>query len=291
VSTTTAAARRDAPPPLREVRGPSALGGGAARFANLARTLAITDFRTRYLDTAFGYVWSLARPLLTFAVLYTVFSKVIRFGNSPYYAQGLLICLMLFTFFQEVTFQALPCVVVQEGLVRKMQFPRLVIPLSVVLTGLFNLCLNLLATFVIILATGVSPRLGWLALPLLCVWLLAVTAGFALLLPALYIRFRDVSQIWGVFALMLLYASPVIYPVSFLVNAPHALHALLYVNPLAPILIEARHLVVGGVDAQSVLEATGSWWGFIGPALVGAAVCVAGFVLFSRSARYAAEEL
>jgi ABC-2 type transport system permease protein len=275
-------------PALRDVPGPSAMGGGAKRFGELAWLLAATDFKLNYLGSAFGYLWSLMRPLLLFAVLYTVFTKVLNFGGDiPHYAALVLFNIMVYSFFNESTTRSVASIPTNEHIVRKTQFPRLVIPLSVVLTGFFNLCLNLVAVFIFLVATGVTPRLTWLALPPILVLLVVLTTGVSVLLSVLYVRFRDVAQIWGVLALAIFYASPVLYPIE---KVPQSLHWLLLINPFAPLLTGARRLLLDP-NAPSTTEIVGSAWGIVGPALVMVAVCVSGYLLFTRAAPRVAEEL
>ena len=113
-----------------------------------------------------GYLWSLLRPLMLFGVLLFVFTQIFRIGTDvPNYPVLLLFNIVLFGFFQEATTTAVTSVVAQEGIVRKTQFPRLVIPLAIVLTALFNLGLNLVVVFIFILAYGVDPMWTWLLLP------------------------------------------------------------------------------------------------------------------------------
>src|SRR3954447_6251756 len=150
-------------PDLTEVRGPSALGGGLKRMLDLVLLLSITEFKRTYFGTALGYLWSVARPLMLFGVLLAVFTQAFRLPTDvPHYAVLLLLNIVLFSFFQEATGTAVQSVVMQESIVRKTQFPRLVIPLSVVLTALFNLGLNLIVAFIFILAFGVGPLWTWL---------------------------------------------------------------------------------------------------------------------------------
>ncbi len=274
------------PAALQDIRGPSALGGGVGRFFTLTWLLSVTEFKLNYFGTVFGYLWSLARPLLLFAVLYTVFTRIIRF-DVPNYAQLLLLNLTLFGLFSESTTRAVRSVANNENIVRKMQFPRLVIPLSVVLTGLFNLGLNLIAVIVFLLVTGVEPRLTWLALPLIVAALAVTTLGASLLVSALFVRFRDVFQIWSVLALVLFYASPVLWPAEVL---PDSMQFLRFVNPFVPILEEARILMIGG-PAPSVVDAAGSVWGIIAPAMIVLVVCAIGLWTFVRAAPRVAEEL
>ena len=220
---------------LRKVRGPSALGGGWRRSWDLLYIIASTEFKRTYFGTALGYVWSLARPLLLFAVLLVVFTQAFHLGSQvSHYPVLLLLNLVLFGFFQEATGTAVPSIVSQEAIVRKTQFPRLVIPLSVVLTSLFNLGLNLIVAFIFLLAFGVSPMWTWLLLPVLLVSLFVITTAVAMIVSSLYPRFRDISIIWTVFATALFYATPVLYPLE---RVSHTFQEILILsNPLAVIL-------------------------------------------------------
>ena len=151
---------------LRDVPGPSALGGGWRRALELLYLIAALDFKRHYFGTALGYVWSIARPLMLFGVLLAVFTQIFRLGSEvPHYPVLLLFNIVLFGFFQEATGIAVKSIVAQEGVVRKTQFPRLVIPLAVVLTTLFNLGLNLVVVLVFLLAFGVTPMWTWLLVP------------------------------------------------------------------------------------------------------------------------------
>src|SRR6185369_16870950 len=179
---------------LRPVNGPSALGGGHRRFFDLLWLMAVTEFRRTYFGTVFGYLWSLVRPLALFGILLFVFTKVFRVGSElPNYPVLLLLGIVQFTFFQEATTNAVTSVVSQEGVVRKTQFPRLVIPLATVVTAFFNFCLNLVIVFVFMLAWGVEPKLTWLYYPAAIALLFVFTTASSMILSVLYVRFRDVA--------------------------------------------------------------------------------------------------
>src|SRR5918911_4433291 len=155
---------------LRDVPGPSALGGGWRRTFDLLYLIAVNEFKKTYFGTVLGYLWSLARPLMLFGVLLAVFTQVFRLGSRvPHYPVLLLLNIVLFSFFQEATTTAVTSIVAQESVVRKTQFPRLVIPLAAVLTSGFNLLLNLVAVAVFVLASGIAPMWTWLLLPLILV--------------------------------------------------------------------------------------------------------------------------
>ncbi len=143
--------------------------------------MAKTDFKLKYQGSVFGYLWSLMSPLLLFGILYLVFTRVVRFGSVHNYAAMLIINIMLFQFFGEATTRAMTSIVGREALVRKMEFPRLVIPLSIVLASTFTLGLDLVVVFAfLVFVTGVPVLTTWLLLPVLILWLYAFTVGTAL---------------------------------------------------------------------------------------------------------------
>jgi len=273
---------------LREVRGPSALGGGWRRFGSLLWLMAVTDFRRVYFGTVLGYVWSLVRPLLLFAVLLFVFTKILRVGSDvPNYPVLLLLGIVLYQFFSETTQAAVTSVVGQEAVVRKTQFPRIVIPLAVVLTGAFNTGLNLIVVMVFILAWGVDPTWTWLLFPLALLLLLIFTTAVAMLLSALYVRFRDVAIIWSVVSTVLFYGTPILYPIEVV---PEQYRDLILLNPLAPIFEQIRVWVIDP-SAPTAVDAAGGAADLIPAAIIFVGACVLGIRIFTREAPRIAEDL
>jgi ABC-2 type transport system permease protein len=279
---------KPAAPELREVGGPSALGGGRSRFFELLWLMSVTEFKKTFFGTALGYLWSLVRPLMLFAVLLLVFTRIVRLGSSvPHYPELLLFNVVLFGFFQEATGGAVGSVLGQEGVVRKTQFPRLVIPLAVVLTTFFTLGLNMIVVFVFMLAFGVAPMWTWLLFPLILLPLLIFICALAMLLSALNVRFRDVAIIWVVAATALNFLTPVIYPLEGIEgNLKH----LLMVNPLTPIFQQA-HVWMIDSHAEGVWAAAGGPLPLIVAALIYVTVCVLGVWVFTREAPRIAEQL
>ena len=253
--------------------------------------MSVTEFKRTYFGTVLGYLWSLVRPLMLFAVLLFVFTKIIRVGSEvPYYPVLLLLGIVLYSFFQEATNSAVTSVVAQEGVVRKTQFPRLVIPVSVVLTSGFNLLLNLVVVFVFILAWGVDPAWTWLLFPLPLLFLFALGAGVAMLLSALYVRFRDAAIIWAVLAQTLFYATPILYPLGKNgLNNPSIEH-LLMINPLAVIFEQVRVWILEP-NAPTAADAAGGPLPLVAAAAIFFAVCGLGAWVFKREAPRIAEEL
>jgi ABC-2 type transport system permease protein len=269
----------DAPVTLREVPGPSAVGGGWRRSLELLYLIASIDFKKHYVGTALGYVWSIARPLMLFGVLLAVFTQVFRIGSEvPHYPVLLLLNIVLFSFFQEATGVAVTSIVAQEGVVRKTQFPRLVIPLAVVLTSLFNLALNLVVVLVFVLASGVTPMWTWLLTPLLLVALIVITTAVSMIVSSLYPRFRDLAIIWTVLSTLLFYASPVLYPLE---KVPGTLRDIIVLNPLAAMLELARKWIIDP-DAPGPVALAGGWARLLPAVAIFVATCVIAVWVFTR---------
>ena len=199
----------------------------------------------------------------------------------------LLFDIMLFTFFAEATQTALTSLVQEEGVVRKMQFPRLAIPLASVLATLFTLGVNMIAVFIFILAYGVGPYWTWLLLPLLFLPLLVLTTALAAMLSALQVRYRDMSIIWQVTSQALFYATPVLYTLQIV---PHQFRWLILLNPLTPIFLQARHWIIDP-SAPGAIAAAGGFAHLLPAAAIFLAICVLSVWVFAREAPRMAEEL
>lgn len=279
----------------RPIRGPEALTDDWGRFWHLTFNIARTQWKLRFFGSALGYLWQLVRPLLMFTVLWVFFTKIGHIGNTPgtggHYGAQLLGSIVLFTFFAEATSGAVRSVVDNEALVRKIQFPRMVIPLSNVLLALFNLGLNLIVVFIFALGSGVRPMLTWLELPLIVAVLAIFATGVSMLLSALYVYFRDVAPIWDVVSQVLFYASPVIIPLVTVEQHLHGalLHAYM-LNPLATLFEQFRHAVITHTAAgpSAVL---GGHLGLLEPLAIVAVLFAIGFVVFNRTAPHVAENL
>jgi len=271
-----------------EPQRPFVVGTDLRRFWSLTWTLAVTDFKLRFYGSVLGYFWTLARPFLFFGVIYFVFTDIVGLDkNVPNYGVYILFALVLFQFFGEITGNCVGALVARENLLRKMRFPRLVIPLSVVLTALFNLGMTLVAVFIFAIAAGVYPTLAWLELPVIVVLLAAFATGVGLLLSALFVRYRDVQPIWDVTSQMLFYASPILY-VSTMV--PESYQRAYLSNPLASLLTEMRHAVVDP-GARPVWEAIGGAERLLVPAGIMVATSLIGWLVFRREAPRIAENL
>ena len=275
---------------LREVQGPSALGGGRQRFLDLLWLISITEFRRVYFGTVLGYLWSLMRPLMLFGVLLFVFTKVFRIGSEEveHYPVLLLMGIVLYTFFQESSSNAVTSVMAKESVVRKTQFPRLVIPLATVITGAFNLALNMVVVFAFVFAFGIDPMWTWLLLPVAFAVLFVFTAAVSAALAVLYVRFRDIAIIWLVAAQVLFYGTPILYPVTAFES--ETTEHLLMINPLAVIFQQVRVWVLEP-QAPDAVDAAGGVLNLLPAAAIFLGSCAFAVWIFRREAPRIAEDL
>ena len=270
-----------------EQQRPYVLGSDLRRFWNLTWTLAATDFKLRFYGSVLGYAWTLARPFLFFGVIYLVFSEIAGLdANVKNYGVYILFGLVLFQFFGETTGNCVRCLAARESLLRKVRFPRLVIPLAVVVTAILNLTGTLAAALIFAIATGVYPTWSWLELPVIILLVGTFATGIGLMLSALFVRYRDVAPIWEVASQMLFYVSPILYVTTLV---PEQYRELYLLNPLATLLTEMRTALVDPSAPHP--------WDVGSPAVVVAACAiiavalVLGIYVFTRQAPRLAEEL
>lgn len=270
--------------------GPGAHGGGVIRFAELTLTLARTEFKVRYFGSVLGYLWSLIRPLLLFAVLYVFFVEILHVAKGPYYGVRLLAGIVVWTYFAEATVGCVDCLVRREALLRKIRFPRMVVPVSVSLTAVFNLALSFVVVLAFALGAGITPTVRWLEVPLIALAFIVLGTGFGLLLSALYVRFRDAKPIWDVALQVGFYASPIMYlPYLYDKFKPGFTHVAL-LSPPAMLITQLGHAFVSPTGYRSATAVAGPVTVAISVALI-PAIFLFGWWVFSREAPRVAENL
>lgn len=213
----------------------------------LLRELVVTEFKLRYQGSVLGYIWSLLKPLMLFAIMYVVFVRFLRFGEGiPHYAVSLLLGLVLWTFFTEATTQGMQAIAARGDIIRKINFPKYIIVISGTISALINLLLNLVVVFTFMIFDGVN--FGWAALlfPLTVLLIYAFSLGIAFLLSATFVKYRDIGHIWEVLLQGLFYATPLLYPLQMVTLVAGQWAAqLLMLSPIAVLFQQARAQVVG----------------------------------------------
>lgn len=209
----------------------------------LLKQLVKTDFKLRYQGSVLGYTWSLLRPLLLFLILFIVFAKFLKLGSAvPNFPIYLLLGIVIWTFFADMTNQSLASVVARGDVIKKIKIPRWIIVVSSSISALINLGLNLIVVGIFIFVTKMDLLISSLWLPLILAEVYILGLGLSFLLAALFVKYRDISYIWEVIIQAGFYATPILYPLTLIPNVTY--QKLLLINPMAQTIQDARYAVV-----------------------------------------------
>ncbi len=255
----------------------------------LLKELVITDFKLRYQGSALGYLWSLLRPLFLFVILYVVFVYFLKIGKGvPHWPVAMLLGIVLWNFFAEVTNQGLKSVVGSGGIIRKINFPKYVILFATSMSALINLCINLLVVAVFMAINNVELSWSLAFLPLFILEIFLFGLGVAFILSTVYVKFRDVNYIWEIIMQALFYGSAVLYPVSRVLDISNLAGHLLLLNPAAQAIQDAREAMIPTLAPAGL--STNPLFVF-GPVVLTAVVLVFGAWLFKKRSPHFAEEI
>ena len=211
----------------------------------LLKELIKTDFKLRYQGSVIGYLWSILKPLMLLAIMYVVFIHFLRLGGDvPHFPVALLLGNVIWSFFSEATNMGMVSIVTRGDLLRKLNFSKEIIVLSAVFGAAINFSINLLVVLIFSLFNGVE--FTWtviLAIPLF-IELFLLATGVAFILSTLFVRFRDLAQIWEVFMQAGMYATPIIYSLTFVMNQSVVAAKIIMLNPMAQIIQDMRYFVI-----------------------------------------------
>jgi lipopolysaccharide transport system permease protein len=229
--------------PRRPPAATDATAPASAGRAGLIWTLVRTDFKARYHGTFSGFVWALLKPLAMFVVLMSVFS--ILFASDPTYKLNLITGLFLWDFFAEGTKTGLTSLQAKAYLLSKAKFPSWILVVTSISNAVITLAAFTVIILIFLLAGGRPPSLAACALFLCyCAGLTAVVIGFSLATSVLFLRYRDLNQVWDVIIQAGFFVAPVIYPLGII---PERYHFYLYLWPPTPFLEFSRAVLVAGV--------------------------------------------
>ena len=255
----------------------------------LLSELVRTDFKLRYQNSVLGYAWSLLRPLFLFVILYIVFAKFLRLGsNIPHYPIYLLLGMVLWSFFGEMTSMSLGSIVTRGDLIRKIRIPRWMIVLSSSIAASINLGLNLFIVAVFMAINHVPLSLSVLLFPIILVEIYIFSLAVSLFLSAAFVKYRDVSYIWEVVLQAFFYLTPIFYSLSLVTNVN--LQKVMLLNPMAQSIQDARNVVVTK-ETISIAEVYGSSLARIVVLALVLLIFIGGTLYFKRESKYFAENL
>ncbi len=255
----------------------------------LLSELVRTDFKLRYQGSVLGYMWSLLRPLLLFLILYIVFVKFLKLGDGvPHFPVYLLLGIVIWNFFNEMTVQSLGSIVGRGDLIRKIKIPRWTIVFSSSISALINLSLNMIVIAVFMVVNKVDLMQTIVLLPLILLHVYIFSLGVSLFLSAAFVKYRDISYIWEVVLQAMFYITPILYPLSRITD--ETLKKVLFMNPMAVSIQNARYVTVTHSTTTISDVFNGGWFMFI-PYFITLAVLVIGVVYFRKESKYFAENI
>lgn len=256
----------------------------------LLKELVKTDFKLRYQGSIMGHLWSVLRPLMLFAVMYVVFIYFLRFGDDvPHFAIALLLGTVLWGFFTETTNLGMMSIVSRGDLLRKLNFPTYIVVISISINALINLMISLVIVFIFGLINQVDLSMhGYLAI-FLIIELYAFSLGVSFILATIYVRFRDIAPIWEVLLQLGMYMTPIIYPVSMIVDrAGTGIAKILLLNPMAQIIQDMRYLFTSPVNI-TVWQLINNKLILLIPYGLPFVILIVGFIIFNKNSKKFAE--
>lgn len=254
----------------------------------LLKQLVQTDFKLRYQGSVLGYIWSLLRPLALFVILYIVFAKFLRIGDAiPHFPVYLLLGIVLWNYFAEVTSGSVSAIVARGDLIRKLNFPKYVIVLAGSFSALINLVINFIVIGLFMILNNVDIHAEILWLPLIVFELFVFALALAFFLSAAFVRFRDISYIWEVVMQGAFYATPILYPLTLV---PVFAAKLLLLNPMAQIIQDARFVTVTNETVTISTLYSSGWYRLI-PLGIAFVLVIVSALYFKRSSKSFAENV
>ena len=257
----------------------------------LLRELVATDFRVRYQSSVLGYMWSLLRPLFLFIILYLIFAVFLGIGRDiQHWPIALLLGIVLWNFFTEVTSGGLGAVVNRGSLLRKLNFPRYIVVISGTISAFINLMLSMVIIVIFMVIDGVEPSWTMLLFPLVVLQLFIFSLGMAFFLGALNVKFRDTKYIWEILSRGLFYASAILYPISRIVEKSYDAAVVMLLSPAAQTIQDARYLLVNQ-EIPTMYSITENVWLAIVPIIISIVVFIVGALYFRAKSPYFAEDI
>jgi ABC-type polysaccharide/polyol phosphate export permease len=215
----------------------------ASSFWDLLLAVTVRDLQVRYHGTFLSYFWWIARPLALGLVLYFALNKVLALDVDNH-AAFLLSALFPWFWFQGALFASTGAFVSNAGLIKKVRFPRIILPLSLVLGTGFEFVVTLPILAGILMVTGIDPDWTWLVgVPALIALQLGLLCGLGILVATLNVYVRDITPGINALLMLLFYVTPILYPLE---QVPDGYRQLLMLNPLTPLIEAWRTLFMEG---------------------------------------------
>lgn len=260
---------------------------GRARYFELVKVLGLTDFKLRFSTSIFGYIWSVLTPFGIFFVLYMVFG-LLFFKGDPLYRDKLLLGIFIWRYFAEASTGGIQSLLGKSHIIGKLYFPRSIAVLGTSLNYFLTFLINMIVVAAFFIYDGVGFNRYSYFFILYVIELYLIVLGISFLLSVVYLKFRDLVEIWTIIILAGFYATPIIWPLSMI---PEKYQKLFYINPIAFIVVYSKRTLIEG----RILDASGSARMFlIGNGIILAEsllIFIVGWLVFRKMSSRAAEYL
>jgi lipopolysaccharide transport system permease protein len=254
------------------------------RYRDLFLVLAWRDISVRYKQTTLGVLWAILQPFVTMIVFTFIFNRManIQSGDNTPYPIFLYVGLLLWQYYSGTLTNASNSMVSNASLIQKIYFPRLIIPATAATTGLVDLAISAVILGGMMVYYSFMPHLaGLLILPLLLLCTVMSAMGAGLFLAAINVKYRDVRYALPFFIQIMMYVTPVIYPVKMLDKYPIIKTLMIWLNPISGVITNARAAILG----QGSID-----WGIMGISLVMSLLFfIAGLYYFRSTEKYFAD--
>lgn len=249
-------------------------------YRQMIFSLVKRDLRGRYKGSFLGFLWTFLNPLLQLCVYTLVFSVIMKFGIEKYYI-FLFVALVPWLFFGTCLTTGASCILSQQDMVKKIYFPREVLPVSFVISQFINMLLTFIIIFIVLFISGIGLNLVTIMyLPIIMIIEFILALGITMLTSALTVYFRDLEYILGIISMVWMYLTPIIYSQD---SIPQNFLPILRLNPMTPIIIAYRDILYYSQmpELETLYQA----------GLFGVSILLIGCFAFSRLKRHFAEEL
>lgn len=246
-------------------------------YREMLRNLVKRDLRTRYKGSVLGFLWTFVNPLLQLVVYSAVFSTILRM-NVEKYPMFLFVVLLPWLFFANSTQSGTGLIMTYSNLVKKVYFPRTILPLATTTAGLINMALSFLVAFVALYLFKIPMNASLLALPLVMLIQYIFTLGFVFILSALNVYLRDIEHLWANIVMAWFYLTPIVYPLDMI---PARFMNIFFLNPMTIFTLAYRDILYRGIFPNFIL--LGNLF------IISVLILIFGYVVFKRLERGFAE--
>lgn len=249
-------------------------------YREMILSLVRRDLKGRYKGSALGFLWTFINPLLQLGVYTMVFSVIMRNGIEDYYL-FLFVALIPWIFFSTSLSGGAGCIGAQQDMVKKIYFPREVLPIAYVTSQFVNMLLSLIVVFGVLIVSGKGINLTALALmPIVMFVEYLLALGITFISSAVTVYLKDIEYILGIVSMAWQFATPVLYSIE---DVPEQLRRIFYINPMTPIIVAYRDILY----YKEIPELKTLIWG----SSLGVVLLVIGVFVFGRLKRHFVEEL